>query len=442
MEQLGISFISIQEGHSRHYLIGGGNWPGGKTLYGYRWLSEERKWEVVPEEAETVRRIYHLYLDRKIGMEAIVRILNDEGLRTRSGARWYMSVVRNILVHPAYKGQHPMGVPVPAIIDESTWQLARQKREHARGLIADPKGWLLQGMCYCGLCGHVLQCSRSKPGDPRYYACRGRVHHWKLGDDSKRCDLPYVRADWLEWGVWNRVKAVLNDSDTLEECINRALAELEEKKAHIGVEILDADSKLETLREKMERLGMAFADGAIEEGTYKSKLKQLKKQEANLLKCRRNIDPQDMDELNDLEGRIVFIKDVLSRGRLIATEFGFFGSLSNENIYIPAGFNAWRESDGELAIGELTEMDYFRIEGTDKYMRGIDVPPGFWECGDHDKQSRIIKKNMRAILQLFGIKVLVYPDRVEIKGTIPPQVLRQGEEPEPETGLVITSPSP
>jgi hypothetical protein len=119
-----------------------------------------------------------------------------------------------------------------------------------------------------------------------------------------------------------------------------------------------------------------------------------------------------------------------------------FGELFDEKIYVPAGFNAWRESDGELAIGEVAEMDYFRIEGTDKYMRGIDVPPGFRECGDHDKQAEMIKKNMRAILQLFGIRVLVYPDRVEIKGTIPSQVLYQGEKPEPETGLVITSPSP
>lgn len=132
----------------------------------------------------------------------------------------------------------------------------------------------------------------------------------------------------------------------------------------------------------------------------------------------------------------------LGRGKLRVTEFGFFGSLSDEQIYVPAGFNAWRESDGELAIGELTEMDYFRIEGTDKYMRGIDVPPGFWECGHHEKQSEIIKKNVRDILQLFSIKVLVYPDRVEIKGTIPPQVMYQGEKPDPETGLVITSPSP
>ena len=473
LEQLGIKFVSTQEGldtstpygnfavqimgviaefergrigervkDSRRYLINGGNWPGGRTLYGYRWLNKKRKWEVVPEEAETVRRIYHLYLNQKKGMEAIVSILNDEDSHTRSGTRWNMSTIRKVLVHPAYKGQHPMGVPVPAIINESTWQIAQQKRDHARSLIVDPKGWLLQGMCYCGQCGHVLQCSRKKPQEHRYYACRGRVHHWKLGDGSKRCDLPYVRADWLEWGVWSKVKAILNNSDNLTECINRALAELEEKKAHIGAEIVDVDGKLEALRAKMERLGMAFADGAMAESAYKSRLKQLKKKEAVLVKCRHNIDPLNMDELEALEGRIVFVKEVLKRGKLEVSEFGFFGELFDENIYVPAGFNAWRESDGELAIGEVTEMDYFRIEGTDKYMRGIDVPPDFWECGDHDKQAEMIKRNVRAILQLFNIRVLVYPDRVEIKGTIPPQVLYQGEKPEPETGLVITSPSP
>jgi hypothetical protein len=260
-------------------------------------------------------------------------------------------------------------------------------------------------------------------------------------DSDKRCNLPYVRADWLEWGVWNKVKAILNNSDKLTECINRALAELEEKKAYIGAEIVDVDGKLEALTTKMERLGMAFADGAIVESAYKSNLKQLKKQETVLMKCRQNIDPLDMNELEALEGRIVFVKEVLSRGKLEVSEFGFFGELFDEKIYVPAGFNTWRESDGELAIGEVTEMDYFRIEGTDKYMRGIDVPPGFWEYGDHNKQSELIKKNMRAILQLFNIRVLVYPDRVEIKGTIPPQVLYQGEKPEPETGLVISSPS-
>ncbi len=45
--------------------------------------------------------------------------------------------------------------------------------------------------------------------------------------------------------------------------------------------------------------------------------------------------------------------------------------------YVPAGFNAWRECDGELAIGGVTEMDSFRIEGTDLVMRGIDAQPGW-----------------------------------------------------------------
>ena len=378
LEQLGIKFISTQEGldtstpygkfavqmmgviaefergrigervrDSRRYLVSKGNWPGGRTLHGYRWLAEERKWDVVDEEAEIVRRVYHLYIDQKKGMEAIVRILNDEGSHTRSGTPWTTSTVRNVLIHPAYKGEHPIGVPIPAIIDEKTWQAAQQKREKARNVIAEPKGWLLQGIVYCGLCGHVLKCTRKKPKEPRYYACRGRIHHWKLDDGNTRCKLSYVRANWLEWGVWNKIKEVLNNSDKLEECINSALEDLEGKKAHIGAEILDANGKLETLGKKMERLGMAFADGAIEESAYKSKLKQLKKREAVLLKCRQNIDPLDMEELDALQGRIAFIKEVLSRGKLEVTEFGLFGELFDEKIYVPAGFNAWRESDGD-----------------------------------------------------------------------------------------------
>jgi hypothetical protein len=64
-------------------------------------------------------------------------------------------------------------------------------------------------------------------------------------------------------------------------------------------------------------------------------------------------------------------------------------------------------------------------------------------CGKNwEEQSRIIKRNMRAILQLFNVSVIVFPDRVEIKGNIPQQVLYQGEAPEPETALFISSASP
>ncbi len=280
-EQLGIKFISTQEGldtstpygrfavqmmgviaefergrigervkDSRHYLINEGKWPGGKTLYGYRWLADKRKWEVVEEESKTVVRIYSLYVEQKKGTEAIVKILNDDGSHTRSGTPWKTSTIRNVLIHPAYKGEHPIGVLVPAVVDEKTWRSAQQKREKARSVMVEPKEWLLQGMAYCGLCGHIMKCLKKRPKAPSYYACRGRVHHWKANDGSERCNLPFVRADWLEWGVWNRVKEVLNNSDRLAECINRALAELEDKRAHIGTEIIDAMASLKRSGER------------------------------------------------------------------------------------------------------------------------------------------------------------------------------------------------
>ena len=96
-----------------------------------------------------------------------------------------------------------------------------------------------------------------------------------------------------------------------------------------------------------------------------------------------------------------------------------------------------------LAIGEVTEMDTFWIEGTDKVMRGVDAPPGFWECHDLKQQEEHIKKNMRAILQLLNIKVIVFPERVEIKGTIPTQVLEKSINiEEAATAPIISSPSP
>ena len=47
-------------------------------------------------------------------------------------------------------------------------------------------------------------------------------------------------------------------------------------------------------------------------------------------------------------------------------------------------------------------------------------------------------------MQLFNIRVLVYPERVEIKGAIPTQILDKTakEEPKSNPALVISSPSP
>ena len=86
-------------------------------------------------------------------------------------------------------------------------------------------------------------------------------------------------------------------------------------------------------------------------------------------------------------------------------------------------------------------MDTFCIEGIEKVMRGIDVPQGFWECNDPKERKEAIKRNVRAILQLFNIKVLIFPERAEIRGAIPTQVLEMSSQKQTQTVPVISSPS-
>ena len=348
-------------------------------------------------------------------------------------------MIRKVLTHPGYKGRHKIGITMPLIIDENTWQLAQQKREKARSVLADPKGWLLQGMCFCGQCGHVLKCMRKKPGEPRYYVCRGRVQHQVNHDGGKRCDLPYIQAEWLERAVWLKVHYALRNQETLAECVNKAMADLESKKSQVGAEILTINNTLEAIRAKKERLGIAFADGTVSESAYKSKLSQLKKQEASFLKCRHNIDPSQLTELTALEDRITAIKNILSEGSLILSEFGIFAATHER--YAPVGFNAWRESDGRPAIGEATGMDTFRKKGRNIVVRGIDAPPEYWECNDRERDEKI-NRNLRALLQFFSIKVFVFLEHVEIRGAIPAQMLETKTRKKTGTARIVASPSP
>jgi len=50
-------------------------------------------------------------------------------------------------------------------------------------------------------------------------------------------------------------------------------------------------------------------------------------------------------------------------------------------------------------------------------------PPGYYECDDLEQRVNDVIKNIRAIMQLFDIKVFAYTDHVEIRGAIPLQLL-------------------
>ena len=88
-----------QKWRIRHNFASGIPWNG--ALLGYR--LQNGRYEIVPEEAEIVRRIYAEYLSG-FGYQAIVKHLRKDGIHSRLGGNWEQTGIPKILSNPTYTG--------------------------------------------------------------------------------------------------------------------------------------------------------------------------------------------------------------------------------------------------------------------------------------------------------------------------------------------------
>jgi site-specific DNA recombinase len=91
--------------------------------YGYRYVKKTERssayYEILEAEATIVREIYRLYTEELISLGEIARRLNTQGFPTRKGlSPWERSTIRGILRNPAYMGKACYG---------KTEQVARTK---------------------------------------------------------------------------------------------------------------------------------------------------------------------------------------------------------------------------------------------------------------------------------------------------------------------------
>ena len=78
-----------------------GGIPWNSTMLGYRHI--DGKLTIVPEEAETVRMIFHHYITG-MGVTAVMKTLNANHIKTRHGNPWCKSSVMTVLRNYAYTG--------------------------------------------------------------------------------------------------------------------------------------------------------------------------------------------------------------------------------------------------------------------------------------------------------------------------------------------------
>ena len=271
--------------------------PTGGLPYGYR-IGDDGRPEAVEEQAEVVRRIFHMYVHDGMRSHSIAVRLTEEGIPTQTGKLlWLQSRVHHVLGNATYTGTWVYGkyrhvstedgikvydqprdtwieIPIPQLIDDETWERSQKlKKQRSRRAKRNTKVlYLLQHLLKCGECGHNFHAksawstinvrngktySYDLPAPRRYYKCNG-MQSMRLGCREK----PYIRAEQLEEPIWNEVKRVIQNPDVLVDCIDTSDAQ---EGRGLGEGIAQAERDLRSIQMEEDRAIRLFVSGKITE---------------------------------------------------------------------------------------------------------------------------------------------------------------------------------
>ncbi|MFC1944698.1 recombinase family protein [Chloroflexota bacterium] len=396
-----------------------GRWLMGRTLLGYKW-DKDKGFQIVEEEAKVVRMIYDWYTSNDLGAMEIANELNRRGYRTRNGGHWSKASVRLILCHPAYANK-AQPYYYPPIAPEAIWETAQRKRPEKNRIKKNTKSWLLQGMGICGLCGHRLACRQRDPNSKRWYQCTGRDKEAHM-DDSKRCTLQRIEADWLEKEVWSKFVAAISDSDILRKSIQDAVAKLEDRKRDMDTTSQPINQQLENINKRIKKLATAieFTEDDLTESDladFKEKLEKYKKEKAILQDRKDNLSPEIQAEVIQLEDYIAWINKLLDKGGVVVEPDGIWAYEFDENGGLVAAENFGSSLDIEATVERATRPKKPRQSPKWKEGEGYYIRVNMANFRQSKEEARTA--SMRAILQKFVVKVVVFHDRIEVRGLVP-----------------------
>jgi len=321
-------------GRGKKAILKSGKLPQGTGIgiYGYKWLKDYKKRIPLEHEAKIVQRMFEMVAQGK-GCFKIARTLNEEGIATKAGKKWEARTVSRIVRNPAYIGITYFGVTfgkerkatpkeswhvlpnvTPAIISKELFEqaqaaLAKSKELHPGKATHE---YPLTGFTVCGYCGSPLigSCLR---GNYRYYHCRGT---YPTASRNKICDAKYIKADWLENVVWEKVKSVLSNPEVLLAEVRKQTQPEQEQVStgNIEQEIRSLTRKIKGYAGQERRLMSALRLEVATPDIVLDELNQMKKERevderrlTSLVQTKESIDKMvDMEaNLKELCARIV-----------------------------------------------------------------------------------------------------------------------------------------
>jgi site-specific DNA recombinase len=321
-------------GRGKIALLKNGKLPQGTGIgiYGYKWDKEAKKRMPLEHEAKVIQHMFEMVANGTSCFK-VARILNEASVPSKSGKKWEARTVSRIVRNPAYMGityfgmtsgkehkatpkesWHTLKDVTPAIISKDMFErtqnaLLRSKELHPG---KSKHEYPLTGFAVCGQCGSPLtgHCLR---GEYRYYQCRGTYY---TSSRDKICNTRYIKADWLENVVWEKVKHVLSNPEVLIAEL-RKQTELDQSNVSTGT----LEKEIKNLTRKMKgyegqerrlmsvlRMDIATPDIVLDEINQMKKEREFdEKRLSSLVQTKENIEKMINIEshLRELCNRII-----------------------------------------------------------------------------------------------------------------------------------------
>jgi site-specific DNA recombinase len=102
VSELEKAFITMRLSGGRINKAQKGGYAGGATALGYK--TEDKKLIIHEKQAEVIRMIFKMKRYKRMGLREIARELNEKGVPTTRGGKWYAGTIKYILENPLYKG--------------------------------------------------------------------------------------------------------------------------------------------------------------------------------------------------------------------------------------------------------------------------------------------------------------------------------------------------
>lgn len=290
--------ILVQTMEGRKQKAREGKWNGGQAPFGYTLDSKNSTLIVNPEEAEMVRLIFDKFVHMDMGADTICDYLNQHGyskkrVRDQEVSHFTRSFLMRVLDNPVYTGKIAYGKSATekvkgsrdeykrvktddylladglhdAIIDEETWEAARQKRKRTGQRWVKTHSLehehILSGIIKCPLCGagmtgtvyrrHNKKTDEYK--DTFYYRC----HHRKRAD-GKLCDFaPKLNQDKFNSEVEDVIRYMVREG-RFREYMKKKLDEqvdvsyLEDEKKQLQGQMQQVQGAKKKLLQMIDRL--------------------------------------------------------------------------------------------------------------------------------------------------------------------------------------------